>query len=432
MKILSLGTYIFAPAWRELGHTVKVVTDFDLPPHPDTQRFDFFSAPRECEPFIGSLVKSFVPDIIFQGDHSTPLVHCGLEAVDVPKAWLAIDTHLHGAWHKHYASLFDIVFCAQQNTVPAMNEYRHNAQWLPLFCQGSSDFLPWTERSFEVSFVGKVDPATNPDRARLFDALRKKSIPLNAATGNYVPVYRSSKIVINQSVAGDLNLRFFEATGCGALLITDRLSHSMNDILEEGADFLTYTHNDADDLAAKINCALGHPLEAEAMARRAHAKITAGYLEPHTARRVIEKLQRLVAEPLPRREDPDGAIAHCAWAHDYCSRLKLPPSLTEFFADRGERLAEEGRASEEGRPWALLVLAGQAVDHSNFMRARSLLMQVTTLPHDPDFRVRYFSLKTEADALTGFRDEAVETLSTARREFPSRKEWTELKTALKL
>ena len=431
MKILSLGTYIFAPTWRELGHRVLVVADFDLPAHPDTLRVDFFARPEECAPCIGSLIESFGPDVVFQGDHSAPLIHCGLESVSIPKVWFAIDTHLHRAWHKHYAALFDHVFCAQQNKMAILREYGQTVEWLPPFCQAPTGFLPWARRTVEVAFVGTVNAATNPDRARLFDAIRQRGIPIHTATGAYAPVYQSSKIVVNQAVADDLNLRFFEATGCGALLITDRLSHSMNDILHEGVEFLTYEHNDAQDAAAKINWALAHPEEAERMARRAHEKITAAHLEEHAARRVLARLEQLHEEGPPAREDPDTATAHCAWAHDHCSRLKLPLPLSAFFAERAERLAASGRASQ-GRPWALLVLAGRALDRENFILARSLLMQITPVPGDPDFRLRYFSLKAEAGVLAGDRHEALQTLSDARREFPGDEGLEKMEAALRL
>jgi hypothetical protein len=432
MRILSLGTYIFAPIWRELGHTVGVVADVALPPHPDTLRVDFFEKPQECESRIKSIIDLFEPDLIFQGDHSTPLIHCGLESVTIPKVWLAIDTHLHRAWHRHYAAAFDLIFCAQQPMVPVMAEYGRRAEWLPLFCQYPSEFLPWDRRTFEVSFVGTLDAAANPDRVRLLDGLRQRGIPLHTATGAYTPLYRSSKIVINQAVADDLNLRFYEATGCGALLVTDRLSHSMNVILEEGVDFLSYVHNDAEDLAAKISWALANPAEAESMARRAHAKITEGYLEEHGARRVIARFQRLLDEQGSAREEPEAAIAHCAWSHDYCSRLALPLSLCTFFAGRSERLAALGRSSPEGRPWALLVLAARAIDNENFALAGSFITQIAPLPNDPDFRLRYWSLKAEAAAFSGDKASARESLSIARKEFPADKELLALAKAIGL
>ena len=121
MKILSIGTHLFASTWRELGHKVRVIADYDLPPHPGNSRFDFFSAPRECEAAILSLVDSFRPEVIFQGDRSTPLIHCGLESCPLPKVWYAIDTHLHHAWHRHYAAAFDTVFIAQKNMLTAPN-----------------------------------------------------------------------------------------------------------------------------------------------------------------------------------------------------------------------------------------------------------------------------------------------------------------------
>ncbi|MCU0609927.1 MAG: glycosyltransferase [Chitinispirillaceae bacterium] len=426
MRILCLGSPLFAQLWREMGHTVLIVTDLLLPPDPETIRFDFFHKPQECASRFGDIVDSFHPDVIFQGDHSTPLIHCGLEQIDIPKIWYAIDTHLHRAWHTHYAPGFDVVFCAQKNMVPVLSRFQRRVKWLPLFCQRGAEFIPWQERSLKISFVGTLDAKKNPERARLFQELRDQGVSLYCTRGDYVPVYQASYMVVNQSVADDMNLRFFEGPGCGALLLTDRLSHSMNDILEEGVDFLAYEHGNSRDLLRKIEWVTTHQPEAEAMARRAHEKITAGHMSTHRARTVLDTMMNLV-EPGDRPgQDPAAATCHLAWAYDHCSRLELPEPLTAFFKGEAVRCASSCRESAVARPWALLLEASIALDTDNNQLADSLITQIVDAPDDPDFRLRHSILSIELAVLKGQFESARDRLSVSLKEFPEAQELNHL------
>ena len=430
MNILCLGTIIFAGAWREAGHRVCIVYDRGLPAHCDNRTMDFFGQPQDCAARVRSIVDEFKPDIVFQGDQSKPLIHCGIETMDLPRAWYAIDSHLHLSWHRHYAVNFNLVFCAQQNLVPALGMFQPSVEWLPLFCGRPAEFVSWKERMHDVSFVGSLDRSANPARAALFDSLRAAGISLHCATGDYAPVYRASRIVVNQSVHDDLNLRFFEAPGCGALLVTDRLSHSMSGILEEGRDFLAYGHGNATECAQKIRWALNHDAEAAAMARRAHGKITAGHSEK---RRAAQALAAMTACLEKKEGIPDAAAAaaHSAWTHDYCSRLALPAPLAAYFAERGGQLAAAGRGSPTGRPLALLVLAGRALAGGNCLLARSLLSQIADLPHDKDARLRFHELKIETEILAGNLPGAREDLENALKEFPMDEELKKIEELLR-
>jgi hypothetical protein len=432
MKILSLGTSLFSPFWRADGHRVVVLSDGPLTGHEDNLPFDFFTDPDSCAGRIAAIIDDFRPDVIFQGDRSTPLIHAGLEHIGAPKVWYAIDTHLHHAWHRHYAALFDRVFCAQRNLIELMSAYMPATEWLPLFCQRSAEFLPWARREHDVAFVGTIDPAKNPRRVRLFDALRQKGIPVRLATGAYCPVYRQSRIVVNQAVHDDLNFRVFEAMGCGSLLVTDRISHSLDPLFDEGRDYLAYSPGDADGCAKKIGWALEHPHEAEAIARSGHAKVLARHCEEHRAALIMEALQSLAAARPAAVADAATRAAHLAWAFDHCSRLALPASLTTFFSGQADRLAAQGRMSITGRPWTLLISTGAALNRGNPPLANALLSQITDELPDREFRVRYLCLKMESLLLTGDGAGARQVAGEALREFPDDEEIREMAGAMRL
>jgi hypothetical protein len=422
MNILSLGTPLFSSSWRAAGHRVLVLADIAQSSHEDNLAFDFFSHPDTCARRFGAIVDRYKPDVIFQGDHSAPLIHCGLEDMDIPKAWYSIDSHLHMSWHKHYAVLFDRVFVAQKSLVPHMARYQPQAYWLPPFCQQTAGFMAWAERKHDVAFVGTLDGARNPERVRLFDALRQSGISIHLATGAYQPVYRSSRIAINQAVKDDLNLRVFEAMGCGSLLVTDRISHSLHELFDEGRDYCAYTPGDADDCAQKITWALKHPVEAEGIARSGHAKTLGRHCETHRASQVLEAFFLLVADKSNPAFDPETRASHLSWTYDYCSHLALPETLTAFFTEQAEILAAWGRQSIAARPWSLLVSAGQALKKSSVALLNALLSQIPEVPEDREFRVRHACLCMASLFLTGKNAEAQQLAEASLREFPEEEE----------
>jgi hypothetical protein len=430
MNILSLGTPLFSSSWRAAGHRVLVLADGAQSSHEDNHAFDFFSHPDTCAERFGLIADQFHPDVIFQGDHSTPLIHCGLEDIGIPKAWYSIDSHLHLNWHKHYAALFDRVFVAQKSLVPHLSRYQPQACWLPPFCQQTAEFTTWAGREHDAAFVGTLDRARNPERVRLFDTLQQSGISIFLATGAYRPVYSSSRIVINQAVKDDLNLRVFEAMGCGCLLVTDRITHSLHDLFNEGRDYLAYAPGDAADCAQKVTWAMEHPDKAEGIARSGHAKTLEWHCEAHRAAQVMKALLSLVEEKPVAAMDPETSASHLAWTYDYCSRLALPEPLTVFFAKQAEFFAGIGRQSIAARPWSLLVSAGQALEKSNVPLVNELLSQIAEVPEDREFRVRHACLRMASLFLTGKNAEAQKLAEESLSEFPDAEEIREAAQAI--
>lgn len=430
MNILSLGTPLFSSYWRAAGHRVLVLADVALAGHEDNRTFDFFSHPETCAEHLAAIVSEFRPEVIFQGDHSTPLIHAGIEEFDVPKVWYSIDTHLHHAWHTHYATLFDKVFVAQKNMLGKISKRQPQARWLPPFSQRTAEFTPWAQRDRDIAFVGTLDLVRNPERVRFFDSLREKGILIHLATGAYLPVYQSSRIVVNQAVKDDLNLRVFEAMGCGCLLVTERITHSLHELFDEDRDYLAYAPGNVDDCAEKIVWALEHPAQAEIIARRGYAKVVKEHGETHRAEAVLEAMSALVAKKPVSNFDQDTRAAHLAWTFDYCSRLALPESLTVFFEQEASRLAAYGRLSIVGRPWTLLVSAGQALKKGNGPLTAALLNQIPEVPEDREFRVKHYGIRIQSILLMGYADQARNLAAAALREFPDEKEIREMAEAV--
>ncbi len=133
--------------------------------------------------------------------------------------------------------------------------------------------VPETERRLSVTFVGTLS-AHHAERIRLLEFLASRTelniwgmgidevseaSPLRAcyrgqAWGREMfSIFRRSQIVVNQhiGIAGEYanNMRLYEATGCGAALVTDR-KMNLPELFDVGSEVLDY--GDAQECLAKI------------------------------------------------------------------------------------------------------------------------------------------------------------------------------------
>lgn len=378
--------------------------------HSDDIPFDFYSKAEQCSEFIFSAVEKYKPDLIFQGDHSGPLIHTGLENYSIPKIWYAVDVHLHYQWYKHYAVIFDQVFCAQKKFIEMMSVYNPNVEWMPLYYSGGkSQFVPWNEREHAISFVGTMDVKKNPERVELFENLKSRGINVLVTTGEYDNIYSRSKIVINQSVADDLNLRFFEATGCGALLITDGLSHSMDDILEPEKDFLVYEHGNYADLIDKIKWVEENDSTAESMAKKAQEKILRNHLESHRAKRVLSWFNNRKSGC--ERINSEKTLSHLAWTFDYCSKLVIPETVTDYFEKIAYRNANAVLNGSPENSIALLLLAEQAFRNGEYQQSLKLMNEIVNVPNDKYIEKRFLLMKAMNSFIFEKKEEAIKLIS---------------------
>jgi len=104
----------------------------------------------------------------------------------------------------------------------------------------------------------------------------------------------NSKIVINRHglVAPENedyanNMRLYEATGSGAMLITDE-KDNLGELFEVGSEVVSYS--DADDLVEKIRYYLTHEDERRAIARSGQSRT----LREHTYRQRMEELEQII------------------------------------------------------------------------------------------------------------------------------------------
>lgn len=201
-----------------------------------------------------------------------------LAAFPGPKALLIADTHhlqspLIGMLQYVAGEVYDrIVFLYDRHHVDFFRSAGlDNIFWFPGLTFPHNDATVRaarkTRRAAQVAFVGQVGQY-HPRRAHLIEAMKLCKVPLaikQLSQKESLAHYGASLLGFNASLNGDLNLRAMEILASGAALITDRLSpeSGLAQLWTDGRDVLAYSC--ADELVERIEHALAHPRETEAI-----------------------------------------------------------------------------------------------------------------------------------------------------------------------
>lgn len=226
MNILQYGKNpYFIKELESFGHTVFRIGETD---QCDLKLTSVMSA-RQAVQVCTS--KGFVPDVFLYADDSTLPHLFGIEDLPVPSIFFSIDTYCH-RWHGSYAHAFDYVLYAQAEEA---EKFPACAEHFPLFAtqfaeeESKEEWL--AKRDIPIAFVGTLGHKNNPDR-NSFYTLFKAFHPIFITSGNFVPIYLRSKIILNQSAVGELNFRTFEAMALGCACLADNVPTKKNHIGE--------------------------------------------------------------------------------------------------------------------------------------------------------------------------------------------------------
>lgn len=334
MRIVNLHLPAFVPTFRRLGHEVLslgTTADCDVTLAEPLSHKRFFELLRS---------RDFLPDLVFWCDACQPPWVFGFETLPAVTIGYSIDQYMH-PWHVPYSAGFDAVFVAQKDYLPLFaSPIDRPAAWMPLFCQPSRLPALDTVRDIPVSFVGTLDGVVNARRRPFLEAFARRT-PLVVTTGDFVPVYGRSRLVLNQSAAGELNFRLFEAMACGAAVLTEETGNGLTELFTPGEELLTYPRGDALQAAVIARTALASP-ELDAIAASGRRKTLARHTVTTRARHILETATRLAAEGAPAKrqtaKDRVRAEVHKAYAFLATdASLALSVGERQFFLDMARR-----------------------------------------------------------------------------------------------
>jgi hypothetical protein len=278
-------------AFRSVGCSVTVCSDM-----PGGQVDHVVSGAVNTAALVSRL--GLRPDLtLFIEGGTMQLLPVGLENLSCITAWYGIDTHMDYAKHLRIGRLFDVTFVAQKEYIGRLRtDGLRQVHWLPLAfaTELTPEFIP--ERTIDISYVGSNNAAINPERHALLDSLRRE-FPSHsfgqASPREMEMIYGKSLLVFNKSINNDVNMRFFEAAGVGAALVTDRVKdNGLEELFEEGEHYIVY--RDKEDLIEKVRSLLADRTRCSRIGAQARRHV----LDRHTYRHRIETLLQTVSHSI--------------------------------------------------------------------------------------------------------------------------------------
>jgi len=223
--------------------------------------------------------------------------------------------------------------------------------------------LPLIKRSYPITFVGGLSPAHQKGT----EFLEKLSEMIRIDFWGYgadslrpdSPIRRShhgelwgrdmflcltqSRITLNRhtDVAENSanNMRLFEATGCGALLVTD-YKDNLNELFEIGKEVVAY--RTPEECAALLKYYLGHPDEAEAVARAGQARTLRDHSYTSRMKQTAEILERHLRYRKEKDRFPPPDLTQVSVGYTPIEQAAVPEMLT--FAWKSADLPSKQRA----------------------------------------------------------------------------------------
>jgi len=301
MRILNLDGHYFVTPFREMGHEVLWIgsaPDCDV-------RLETVISLADLMGVLGE--RAFTPDLVVWSDICRPPSVIGIEALPAVTVGFSIDQYCN-PWHMAYAAAFDLMLVAQKDYLPLFEQEQlgNELEWFPLFCNPARDTDHGLERDVPVSFVGTVEGSINKGR-KLFLSDFKKRHPLFVTQGNYAPIFNRSRIVLNQSAAGELNFRVFEAMACGAALLTEDVNNGLEDLFTDGESVLLYPRGNAVRAAEKASRALADG-SAETVASRGRRDVMAHHSSTIRAAHIIRRTEELLAQGTTWRKQQQSLV----------------------------------------------------------------------------------------------------------------------------
>lgn len=218
---------------------------------------------------------------------------------------------------------FDHYFVWEQSTIERYVDkgWARRDECSLLFCAFDPSLhrpMPDVEKDIDVLFIGSM---TDRRQRIVADLSKQVSVAVLSAFGQeMVKLIRRAKIVLNLH-AYDFPMveaRVFEVLGCGAFLLTERLSPE-NPFSD---DHLTES-NSVDDLAKKARYYLTHADERVLIARQGHEAAMAAHTYLHRARAIMAVAETL-RQQAPARQSRAVASTAPLTLHAAAETLAAP------------------------------------------------------------------------------------------------------------
>jgi hypothetical protein len=255
-------------AWQ-LENMHLPIRDLDIP----------VAADVDMATLVNRLPSDMLPDLYFWVESINGYFPKNLDALRRPKACYLINSHLNLQWHVEWAKQFDHVFIAQREYLQAFRDAGNSSvHWLPLGCDPGIHRKTTPIKEHAVGFAGSVNTER---RVKLLNSIAEVcSLTYKRVFWeDMADLFSQSRIVFNNAVRNDLNMRVFEALSTGSFLLTDvALASGQEELFRAGEDLGVYTD---DAITEAVSYYLNHEDERERIARRGQQIIHNGHTYAH-------------------------------------------------------------------------------------------------------------------------------------------------------
>ncbi|MDP4195514.1 MAG: glycosyltransferase [Bacteroidota bacterium] len=201
----------------------------------------------DLEYLIAKTEKQMQPDMFLWVESVNGYFPQNLSKVNIPKACYFIDSHINLQRQLEWAKNFDFVFIAQIEYIDSFKKAGiENVYWLPLGCDLQIHSKKTDAKLFDVGFVGSLG-AQQDRRYQLLSKIGSR-FQLSYKRCFWEEMsehFAQSKIVFNNAILNDLNMRVFEAMSTGSFLLTDQAKNSgQEEMFVDGEDLGIYTDSD--------------------------------------------------------------------------------------------------------------------------------------------------------------------------------------------
>ncbi len=218
---------------------------------------------------FNEIPREFKPDFYLWVESVHGYFPNNIKALGVPTACYLIDSHIHLEKHLEWSKHFDFVFIAQLEYLQIFREKGNiNTFWLPLAADENVHSKRSNVKKYDVGFVGSINSAEHQRRKDLLDKINKV-YPVafkRCFDVEMAELFSQSKIVFNNSIRNDLNMRVFETLSIGSMLLTDKTKGTGQEIMfKDGEDLVTY---EDEEIEEKVKYYIEHDSEREKIAQR--------------------------------------------------------------------------------------------------------------------------------------------------------------------
>ncbi|MAG36832.1 MAG: hypothetical protein CL878_11405 [Dehalococcoidia bacterium] len=208
-----------------------------------------------------SLIRRVGPDvlpdvIIWWQPEYFPFPGQGAAAAPVPLVALVTDWNLALSALAGALRVCDYIFTDRAGVEAFERAGYRNVAFCPFwsFVPELHRLIPGLERTYDITFVGNLNHSIQRERAAwlrrlaLLGRSRRVLIGEGIYDEDYARLLNQSKIVFNRSIRGELNIRAYEATACGALLFMEDGNAEIGDVFRDGNDCVLYDEENLETL----------------------------------------------------------------------------------------------------------------------------------------------------------------------------------------